>query len=158
VRRNTALIPLALTVLVLAGCGGGSDQTAAVRATVVAYGNAVAAKDYATICNRLLAPNLLAPMASINLPCKTALARALGSVKKPTMTVGTVKVAGQSALASVHTTAANQRPADTTFGLVKVAGGWRIASLAAAVTTPPAVGTTRPAVGTTRPAVGTTTK
>jgi ketosteroid isomerase-like protein len=131
-----------MVVLLVSGCGGGADQSAQVRATVVAYGKAVAAKDYATICNRLLAPNLLAPMASINLPCKTALARAFGSVKKPAMTVGKVKVAGQSALASVHTTAANQQPADTTFGLVKVAGSWRIASLAAAVTTSPAVGTT----------------
>ncbi|HEY5197684.1 MAG TPA: hypothetical protein VIJ51_11740 [Solirubrobacteraceae bacterium] len=141
-RRNTALIPLVLTALVAAGCGGGADQRAQVRATVVAYGNAVAAKDYATICKSLLAPNLLQPMASINLPCKTALSRALGGVKKPTMTVGTVKVTGQSAIASVHTTAANQQPADTTLGLVKVGSGWRIASLAGAVTTSPATGTT----------------
>jgi hypothetical protein len=140
VRRIIVL--LALAAVVLAGCGGGVDETAQVRATVVAYGNAVAAKDYATICKRLLAPNLLQPMASINLPCKTALARALGGVKKPTMTVGSVKVTGQSAIASVHTAAANQQPADTTLGLVKVGSGWRIASLAGAVTTAPAAGTT----------------
>lgn len=128
-RRITALPPVALAALVLSGCGGGADQSAQVRATVVEYGQAVAAKDYAKIC-RLFAPNLLRQMASINLPCTTALSRSnLRAVVAPTLTVLGVKVTGQRALATVHTAAANQQPANTTLGLVKVADGWRLASL-----------------------------
>ncbi len=132
-RRITALVPVTLTALVLAGCGG-ADQSAEVKATVVAYGNAVAAKDYAKIC-RLFAPNLLQQMASINLPCTTALARSsLRTVVKPTLAVRSVKVTGHSALAQVHTGAANQTPADTTLGLVKVGSAWRLASLSSPTT------------------------
>jgi len=134
VRRITALPPVALTVLVLSGCGGGADQSAQVRATVVEYGNAVAAKDYVKIC-RLFAPSLLQQMASINLPCTTALSRStLRTVVHPTLTVVSVNVTGESALARVHTGAANQQPVDTTLGLVKVAGNWRLASLTSPVT------------------------
>jgi hypothetical protein len=118
-----------LGTVVIAGCGGGTDQKAAVRAAVVSYGSAVAAKDYTKICNTLLAPNILQQMAAIALPCKTALSHGLGMVVKPTVTVGVVKVTGDSAVASVHTTAANQKPADTTIGLVKFGGTWRVASL-----------------------------
>jgi ketosteroid isomerase-like protein len=128
VRRITALLTAALTAVVLGGCGG-TDESAQVKAAVVAYGNAVAAKDYAKICS-LFAPNLLQQMASINLPCTTALARSnLRTVIKPTLSVVSVKVTGQSAVAKVHTGAANQKPVDTTLGLVKVAKGWRLASL-----------------------------
>jgi ketosteroid isomerase-like protein len=130
VRRTTALIPLALAALVAGGCGGGADQTALVRATVVDYGKAVAAKDYRTICNRLFSPTLLQPASSIDLPCTTALSRAFKGVVKPKLTILSVKVTGQSALVSVHTTAANQAPDDTTIGLVKVGSSWRIGSLA----------------------------
>jgi hypothetical protein len=129
VSRTRALLSLTAAAVVLAGCGGGTDQTAQVRAAVVAYGNAVAAKDYATICDHLFAPNLLEQMSSIALPCKTALSRGLGHVVKPTMVVESVKVTGQSALVSVHTGAANEQPEDTTIGLVEVGGSWRIASL-----------------------------
>jgi hypothetical protein len=128
VRRTTVLVSVTVA-LVLAGCGGGADQTAQVRAAVLAYGNAVAAKDYATICDKLFAPNLLQQMSSIALPCKTALARGFGSVVKPTMVVKSVQVTGQSALVSVHTAAANEKPEDTTIGLVEVGSSWRIASL-----------------------------
>jgi ketosteroid isomerase-like protein len=135
VRRITALIPATVAGLLLTGCGGG-DQSAAVRATVVKYGDAVAAKDYAKVC-KLFAPNLLQQMASINLPCVTALSHSnLPRVIKPTLTVASVKVTGQSALASVHTDAANEQPADTTIGLVKVGSDWRIASLTTPPTTP----------------------
>jgi ketosteroid isomerase-like protein len=129
VRRITALLPVPLIGLAVAGCGG-ADQSAQVRATVVEYGNAVAAKDYAKIC-RLFAPSLLQQMASINLPCKTALAQSsLTSVVQPTLKVLNVKVTGQSAVVKVHTGAANQQSVDTTLGLVKIAGGgWRLASL-----------------------------
>lgn len=128
-RRITALFAVLLGTVATAGCGGGTDQRAQVRAAVVAYGSAVAAKDYTTICNKLLAPNLLQQMAAIALPCRTALSRGLGKVQKPTVTVGIVKVTGDSAVAAVHTAAANQKAADTTIGLVKFGGTWRIASL-----------------------------
>jgi hypothetical protein len=146
VLRITALLPVTVAALLLTGCGG-TDQSAAVRSTVVQYGNAVAAKDYTAVC-KLFAPNLLQQMASINLPCETALSHSnLPRVIKPTLTVASVKVTGQSAVASVHTDAANEQPADTTIGLVKVANNWRIASLTTPPTTPPSA--TTPTTATT---------
>ncbi len=128
VRRITALITLVLATAGLAGCGS-VDQSKQVRAAVVAYGNAVAAKDYATICDKLLAPSLLSALSSRVVPCKMALSLGLGKVVRPTLTVGTVEVTGESAIASVQTAAANQAPDSTTIGLVKFDDSWRIASL-----------------------------
>jgi hypothetical protein len=134
VQRITVLVPVALASLVLAGCGGGADQTARVRSTLAQFGAAIAAKDYTTVCQNLLAPNLTAQMTAINLPCEAALASGFGRAVKPTLTVESIKVTGQSALAGVHTAAANQKPKDTTIGLVEVGSSWRIASLTAPTT------------------------
>jgi hypothetical protein len=121
-------------VLLLRGGGGGGSDEKAVRATLAGYASATAAKDYATICRRYLAPSLLDKLRSIRLPCRSALARSsLPGVQAPTLTVKSVRVTGTTALADVHSTAINQRPLDGTFELVKAAGSWRIQSLATPV-------------------------
>ena len=119
-----------VAVVLLRGGGGAGADEQAVRSTLAAYTQASAAKDYATICRRYLAPRLLDQLSSIRLPCRSALARALRTVQAPTLTVSKVTVNGTTALADVHSGAANQAPLDGTIELVKVSGEWRIESLA----------------------------
>jgi hypothetical protein len=145
VRRILLVLAVAavavVAYLVLSGGGGESGDAKQVRATLAQYTAASDRKDYATICRRILAPHLLDQMRQIRLPCRSALARGLGSVQSPTLTVKSVKVNGTTALADVHAGAANQAPLDGTIELVKVGGQWRVLSLAVA-RTPPATAPT----------------
>ncbi|HMJ36061.1 MAG TPA: hypothetical protein VK501_19305 [Baekduia sp.] len=124
-------------VVALAGCGadeegGGSglpdDQQ--VRAVVARFGVATQAKDYQTICDRLLADELVQSVESIGLPCESALQKGLADVRDPRLEIREVSLSGGRALVSVHSTAAGQPPSDDAVQLVKQHGEWRIASLA----------------------------
>jgi Prokaryotic membrane lipoprotein lipid attachment site len=124
--------PLVLAVLAaaLAGCGssGPSDEELVAR-TVVDFGRATATKDYATLCDRLLSPSLIDDVEQIGLPCEQALRKALGGVRDPRLTVGTIRVDGDRATADIRTSAAGQEPSRDTLRLERVRGTWRIASL-----------------------------
>ena len=120
----------ALVLAVLMGCGDkGPTPEQQVRTTVSDFGHATAAKDYETICQRLLAPKLIEDVTSIGLPCERALERGLGQVKDPRLTIGTVKIDGDRASAEVRTSATGQEPSQDTLQLVKVNGTWKISSL-----------------------------
>ncbi|HEX4107247.1 MAG TPA: hypothetical protein VHX88_03890 [Solirubrobacteraceae bacterium] len=101
-----------------------------VRATVERYGQAVASRDYKTIC-ALLSSTLLAHMADVGLPCETAQKQALSDVIDPHLSVQSVSVHGAKASARVYTTAFAQAPSNTTLELELESSGWKIASLAA---------------------------
>jgi hypothetical protein len=119
-------------VLVLVGSGcGGTDQAAAVRSTLARFGQAAARQDYHTLCQQILAPSLIRNVEQIGLPCEIALSRGLGAVRQPKLVVRSVKVNGDRATATVHTTAANQAPLDGTVALQRLSGHWRVSSLAA---------------------------
>ena len=126
-RRTCAAAALAAAAL--AGCGAQND-TAAVRATMVRLERATVAKDYKTLCTRVLAPSLLAKVHEVGLGCEQALSRGLGGVRSPQLVVRSIKVHGSTALVSVHSSAANQASSDDTVELVKVGGQWRVSSLA----------------------------
>ncbi len=117
-------------VLLLRGGGGGGNDARQVRLTLAQYAQASSQKDYTAICTRFLAPSLLNKMREIRIPCRVALKRGLGKVVMPTLVVNSVKVTGATALAQVHTGAANQKPLDGTIELIKAAGVWRILSQA----------------------------
>jgi hypothetical protein len=131
VRRRRIALAVPVAVLALAGCGSGgpTDEQLVARA-VTAFGRATAAKDYRTLCDRILAPSLIAEVTSIGLPCEKALQRGLGSVRSPRLTLGAVTVGGDTATAEVRTAAANQAPSRDTLRLERVHGSWRVASLA----------------------------
>jgi len=126
-RRTTG--SLALCVLALTGCGGGSSAQSQVRATLDRLGQAVATHDYVTVCDKLLAPALTDQFTAIGLPCATGLARGFGAARAPHLTVRSVSVSGTRATAVVHTTATNQPPSDDTVALERVQGSWRVSSL-----------------------------
>jgi hypothetical protein len=129
-RRVT--VAAALACALLAGCGdsGPSDEEQ-VRGVVAAFGRATAARDYRTMCDRLLAPDLVEKLTEIGLPCEVALHKALGDVKDPRLIVGKVTVDGDRAEAQVRSSAANQQPSSDVLELDRVGDGWRIASLGA---------------------------
>ena len=117
-------------IVLLAGCGGGPSDTEQVHATVEAFGQATAAKDYQRLCDTLLAPKLIEKVESIGLPCEVALKQGLGDVKAPTLTIGAIKIDGDDATAQVNSTAQGQTPSKDTLKLQRVNAKWKIASLA----------------------------
>jgi hypothetical protein len=123
------LVALAAAALALGGCGSGPSDEQQVRATVLAFGRATAAKDYRRLCDRLLAPRLVAEIRSSGLPCEAALQKGLGNVEDPKLTLGRITVDGDSATADGRTSARGQPPSRDKLKLTKVGGRWRIASL-----------------------------
>ena len=127
-RRAAAALALAV---VLAGCGdSGPTDEEQVRTTLTAFSRATAAKDYQALCDRILAPSLIADLKKIGLPCEIALQQGLGDVKQPRLIVGDVKVNGKTATAEVRTSAEGQPPSSDTIELEHTDKGWQIASLA----------------------------
>jgi hypothetical protein len=135
-RGPVALATAALAVAALAaapalaacGSSGPTDEQRVAR-TVAAFARATAAKDYAALCERILAPSLIADVTAIGLPCPRALERGLGAVDAPRLALGAIGVQGDRATAEVRTSAANQPPSRDTLRLERVRGSWRIASL-----------------------------
>jgi hypothetical protein len=128
VRRAAAALVLAV---VLAGCGdSGPTDEEQVRSTLTDFSRATAAKDYQALCDRILAPSLIADLKKIGLPCEIALQQGLGDVKQPRLIVGAVEVKGKTATAQVRTSAEGQPPSSDTIELDHTDKGWQIASLA----------------------------
>jgi hypothetical protein len=121
---------LVLAVCALAGCGdsGPSDEQQ-IRAALAEFERAAAARDYQALCDRVLAPELIETVKQIGLPCELALQKGFEDVENPRLTVGAVKVDDDTATAEVRSSAAGEAPSQDTIELVKVRGGWRIASL-----------------------------
>jgi hypothetical protein len=127
-----------LSVAAASASGCGADQEGAgglpddqqVRAVVARFGVATRAKDYQTICDQLLADELVRSVESIGLPCESALQKGLADVRDPRLEIRQVSLSAGRALVSVHSTAAAQQASDDAVQLVKQHGEWRIASLA----------------------------
>ena len=114
---------------VLCGCGDGPSDTQRVHDVVEAFGQASAAKDYQRLCDDLLAPKLVSDVESAGLPCELALKQGLGEVSSPRLTIGTIRVTGDSATADVQSSAKGEEPSRDTLQLVRVDDSWRVASL-----------------------------
>ena len=114
---------------VLCGCGDGPSDTERVHDVVEAFGQASAAKDYQRLCDDLLAPKLVSEVEAAGLPCELALKQGLGDVSSPKLTIGAIRVNGDSATADVQSSAQGEEPSRDTLQLVRVDDSWRIASL-----------------------------
>jgi len=127
--RRAAALTL---VMALTGAGCGESEPTdeeQVRSTLTAFSRATAAKDYQALCDRLLAPSLIADLKKIGLPCEIALQQGLGDVKQPRLIVGDVTVKGKRATADVRSSAEGQAPSQDTVELERTDDGWRISSL-----------------------------
>jgi hypothetical protein len=128
--RGVRYLAPALVLLILAGCGeSGPTPEEQVRSTVAEFGRATAAKDYAALCDRLLAPELIEEVESIGLPCERALRRGLGDVEDPRLTIGKIEIREDKASAEIRTSAAGEEPSQDTLQLVNLDGTWKISSL-----------------------------
>jgi hypothetical protein len=114
-------------VLALAGCG--TTPGDAVRTKVQQFASATRNHDYKTICTQVLAPDLTARLSTTGVTCEQAMQIALGSVRKPALSIGKVTVTGSTAAVIVLTVAQGQQASLSTIGLTRTGGGWRIASL-----------------------------
>jgi hypothetical protein len=130
--RPVATRPLLLVLVAcaLAGCGdGGPSDEERIRAALTEFQRATDGKDYAALCDRILAPELVDTVEQIGLPCEQALAKGFEDVDEPRLSVGEVTVDGDTATAQVRSSAKGQPPSEDAVELVKVGDGWRIASL-----------------------------
>jgi ketosteroid isomerase-like protein len=119
----------ALLAAACAAAGCGADDEADVRETLGRYTKAVAAKDYQTLCDELLAQELIDNLRRVNAPCEIALKSGFRDVERPTITVRSVKIDGDSATAVAQSDAANQEPSVDTIRLVKQDGEWKVVAL-----------------------------
>src|SRR4051794_7757445 len=103
---RTGLWPcLALVVASLSACGSKSD-TDQVRATVTGYAQAVATRDYQSICDTYLSPKIADGVErNAGLPCEAAIRPELSTTKNPKLTIRSIQVHGDRATVQVHTTA-----------------------------------------------------
>ena len=129
-RVGRGVIVLIGCALVLAGCGVSAKQQ--VEAKVQEFAHATANRDYATLCNEVLAPALVAHLTAAGISCKQAMKVFTQSVKNPTISVSKVTVNGSSASAVVLAKATGQPSSREAIQLIKTSKGWRLDSLASA--------------------------
>ena len=100
-----------------------------VRAKVEQFAGAAASRDYAKICDEVLAPTLVARLVNAGVSCEQAMQIALGGVKNPTLSIGRITIAGRTASTITLSAAQGQTASINAIDLVKTGHGWRISSL-----------------------------
>jgi hypothetical protein len=122
------IVVLAVAACALAGCGQTTSQQ--VQAKVQQFATAVKDHDAKTLCDQVLAPNLLAHF-GVGLRCTQAMKIFVGSVRDPNLAVGRVVVqdGGRRAEAITLSTAKHQIGSLSAVELVNTSGGWRVSGL-----------------------------
>jgi ketosteroid isomerase-like protein len=129
-RQRIAVLGILAVVIVIVGLllRPGPDDEKDVRATLDRYAQASRDKDYQTLCDDLLATEIVDRIRNVGLPCEVALKTALEDRRNPTLTVLGVEVNGDQALARVRGRAIGEPAGTSTYRLVREDGGWRIAT------------------------------
>jgi hypothetical protein len=118
-----------LLVCALAPTACGQTTQGTIKAKVQQLAQAVDQRDYATICQEILAPSLVAHLLRNGIPCQEAMRLALGRIRQPQVSVGKVVIRGSRAWAITLTAAQGQRATLTAIALRRTRQGWRITSL-----------------------------
>jgi hypothetical protein len=116
-------------VAALAGCGKSPSEESRVRDTLDRLTKATAQRDFQTLCDDILAASLVKQVETAGVPCRDALRAGLGGVRQPRLKVVRVRIRGDRATATVHTSATGQKASDDTVALAKEGSGWRVVSL-----------------------------
>jgi hypothetical protein len=116
-----------ITACALSACGASSR--AEVQAKLQQFVRATSGGDYQTLCQDVLAPSLVARLASTGHTCQEAMQIFLQSVQDPTLSVGKVTVNGHDATALTRTTARGQPSTVASVQLVETSSGWRVSAL-----------------------------
>lgn len=124
-RRGIVLLGSAC---VLAGCG--VSQREEVQAKVEQFAHATAARDYATLCRQVLAPELVTHLTDAGLTCPQAMRIFAESVQNPTLSVSRIRIKRGTASAVVLASATGQTAALESIELILTKQGWRLNSLA----------------------------
>jgi hypothetical protein len=122
------VLGVVIVVLVLS-LRPGPDSDKEVRQTLDRYAQATRAKDYQTLCDDLLAREIVDRIRSAGLPCEVALRTGLQNRRNPQLKVLGVEISGDQALARTRTTAIGEPTSVDTIRMIRQGGGWRVASL-----------------------------
>jgi len=124
-----ACIPIVIVLILLVNAlKPEPDRAKEVRATLDRYAAATRDKDYQTLCDKLLAADLVERIRNAGLPCEVALRTGLENRRNPTLKVLAVEVNGDQAVARVSGSAAGEVPGTANYRLVREEEHWRIAS------------------------------
>jgi hypothetical protein len=128
---------LCLVAVLVSGCGGGAPRDSAkqfkgeergVAAAIESLESAARKSDGATICRKLLAPNLLGTLRRQGTSCATAVKEQVKIADSFDLTVDDVTVDGAKATAKV-TSGKGSKTSTDTLDLEKVGAAWKIAQL-----------------------------
>jgi hypothetical protein len=125
-----ALAPILVVVILLViALRPEPDQEEKVRDTLDRYEVATRDKDYQTLCDDLFAADLVERTRNAGVPCEVALRIGLEDRRNPRLTVLTVEVNGDEALARARSSAVDEPTSVDVIRLVREDADWRIASL-----------------------------
>jgi hypothetical protein len=112
----------------LSGCG--ANTSSQVQAKLEQFAHAVASRDTGTLCDQVLAPDLVGHLNAAGLSCHQAMKMFVQSVSNPSLSVSKVHVKGGSASAMVLARAQGQPSSLESVQLTNTKKGWRLTSLA----------------------------
>ncbi|HVF78285.1 MAG TPA: hypothetical protein VNA28_08295 [Solirubrobacteraceae bacterium] len=126
-----ALVPIAIVVIVVViSLKPEPNREEQVRETLDRYAAATRDKDYQTLCDDLLASELIERIRSAGLPCEVALRTGLDDRQNPQLRVLEAEILDDKrARARVRTTAGGEPTSVDDVLLTNEDGEWRIASL-----------------------------
>lgn len=116
----------------VSGCGSSptqAEQQRDIEAVVQRFGDAFAARDAATICREILAPELRKSVEGIGLSCEDAIGQSAAAVRRPRLEILGAAVRGDRGYVTARSTAQGQEPSVDRLALVQTDDGWRITSL-----------------------------
>jgi len=136
-----ALVPIVIVLVVLVSVlQPEPDREDEVRETLDRYAEATREKDYQALCDDLLASDLVERIRNAGLPCEVALRTGLEGRQNPTLTVLSVEVNGDEALARLRGTAVGEPTGTSTYRLVREDDNWHISTSPGSAGQSPGVG------------------
>ncbi|WP_026911626.1 hypothetical protein [Patulibacter minatonensis] len=133
VTGGLALFAIAMVVLAIVSWSTNDEDR--VRGSVEKFAAAIEGRDYKTVCQDLLADDLLDKLERGQIPCERFLQGTAGRVQDPRLKIQNVVVVDDRARAAIVTEAKGEAPSSDVLSLQKQDGSWRISELNQTATT-----------------------